>query len=147
METDRMHKIEVDKEVYDFLKKNAEPFVDNPNKVLRRLLSLGKTKSKPLTIDGIPEFRPAVPSALEQILQVLSLVKNKRCSRLEATRKVAEARGITYQAVIDKYTRQLGKKAFEIDEMLMELTMTELKTILKEEFPLFTADINRVLGD
>lgn len=32
--------IRVDREVYAFLKKNAEPFVDTPNSVLRRLLDL-----------------------------------------------------------------------------------------------------------
>lgn len=32
--------IRVDKEVYDFLKNQAEPFVDTPNSVLRRLLNI-----------------------------------------------------------------------------------------------------------
>ena len=37
----KMYKIEVDQEVYEFLKKSAEPFIDtNPNRVLRRLLPL-----------------------------------------------------------------------------------------------------------
>lgn len=34
------HWIEVDSEVIDLIKDAAEPFVDNPNRVLRRLLSL-----------------------------------------------------------------------------------------------------------
>lgn len=33
-----MEKIEVDQEVFEFLKRNAEPFVDTPNCVLRRFL-------------------------------------------------------------------------------------------------------------
>lgn len=43
-----MHAIEIDDEVFEFLKENAEPFVDDPNSVLRKLL-LGKplkTKSQ-----------------------------------------------------------------------------------------------------
>ena len=33
-----MKSISIDSEVYDFIKNNAEPFVDSPNSVLRRLL-------------------------------------------------------------------------------------------------------------
>ena len=33
--------VSVDEEVYEFLKSQAEPFVDTPNSVLRRLLGLG----------------------------------------------------------------------------------------------------------
>lgn len=35
-----MHNIEVDDQVYDFLAKKAEAFVDTPNSVLRRLLKI-----------------------------------------------------------------------------------------------------------
>jgi Mrr N-terminal domain len=37
--------IRIDDEVFDALKKHAEPFVDTPNSVLRRLLGLGETSS------------------------------------------------------------------------------------------------------
>ncbi len=37
--------IRIDDEVFDALKKHAEPFVDTPNSVLRRLLELGETAS------------------------------------------------------------------------------------------------------
>lgn len=40
--------VELDQEVFDLLKTKAEPFVDTPNTVLRRLLGLG------LAIDRIP---------------------------------------------------------------------------------------------
>jgi len=145
MNISKMYQIKVDGEVYNFLKQNAEPFEDTPNSVLRRYLPLSNKDVKPL-VNDIPEFRPGVPSALEQVLQVLHLTKNKGYNRLEATRKVADVRGITYQAVIDKYTRQLGKNAYEIDQLLSDPNMTELKRIIKKEFPLFTAEINKILG-
>ena len=145
MNISKMYQIEVDGEVYNFLKKSAEPFEDTPNSVLRRYLPLNEKDVQP-RINDIPEFRPGVPSALAQILQVLHLIKNKGYSRLEATRKIADARGITYQAVIDKYARQLDKNAYEIDQLLSDPEMAELKRIIKEEFPLFAAEINRVLG-
>ena len=147
MNIDKMHQIEVDGEVYDFLKKNAEPFVDTPNKVLRRFLPLHNIETESQRKDDIPEFRPGVPEALAQILQVMYLVKNKDFGRVQATREVAEARGITYQAVIDKYTRQLGKKAYEIDELLTDSNMNELKEILKEEFPRFVHDVDKILDE
>ncbi|MCB2200230.1 hypothetical protein KQI63_12535 [bacterium] len=41
-----MHRIDVDDEVFEFIKSNAEPFVDtDPNKVLRRLL-LGASRKE-----------------------------------------------------------------------------------------------------
>ena len=38
--------IRIDKDVFDELKKHAEPFVDTPNTVLRRLLGLGDTDTE-----------------------------------------------------------------------------------------------------
>ena len=38
------HQIEVDEEVYKFLKDHAEPFKDTPNRVLRRYLLQGSEK-------------------------------------------------------------------------------------------------------
>jgi len=40
-----MVKIDIDKEVFEFLQKNAKPFVDTPNTVLRRLLQIGNKSS------------------------------------------------------------------------------------------------------
>ncbi len=44
-----MTKIDVDQEVFEFLQKNAIPFVDTPNTVLRRLLKIGKSDSAKTT--------------------------------------------------------------------------------------------------
>ena len=37
-----MIKIDIDQEIFEFLQKNAKPFVDTPNTVLRRLLRIDK---------------------------------------------------------------------------------------------------------
>jgi hypothetical protein len=42
MELQVSHEIELDDEVFDYLKANAEPWVDTPNTVLRRLLGMGR---------------------------------------------------------------------------------------------------------
>lgn len=137
MNPTRMYQIEVDEEVYNFLKQHAEPFEDTPNSVLRRFLPL---KSDEVEIkhdvgEVFPRFPESVPSALAQILEMIILVKKERQSRVEATHTVADLRGISTQAVIDKYTRQLGKRAYEVDELLMTSNMNELKTLLIERFP------------
>jgi negative regulator of replication initiation len=138
MSTIRLHKIEVDEEVYNFLKKNAEPFKDTPNSVLRRFLPLksGKIEAQDNNfIKGTHQFPESVPNALAQILEMIVLVKNQGLSRVEATHRVADRRGITTQSVIDKYTRQLGKKAYEVDELLISSNIHEFKTLLIELFP------------
>jgi hypothetical protein len=74
--------VRIDEEVYEKLKENAEPFVDTPNTVLRRLLGLGPAGSSDLqqaadtdadesadallneSNDGLsPQVRPPSPAA------------------------------------------------------------------------------------
>src|ERR1043166_3598413 len=56
-----MTKIDVDDEVYGALKKMAEPFVDSPNTVLRRLLNLNGPATealvKPSQVESVPRQR------------------------------------------------------------------------------------------
>ena len=133
----KMHQIEVDEEVYNFLKYHAEPFKDTPNSVLRRFLPLksDKVEIKDSDIRKVfPQFPGSVPNALAQILEMIILVKKEGLSRVEATHTVADHRRITTQAVIDKYTRQLGKKAYQIDELLMSSNMNEFKSLLVNRF-------------
>lgn len=130
----RMHPIEIDDQVWDYLKQFAEPFVDTPNKVLRRLLldaaEDSDTDEEPLAIMKIK----GVPKALSQILEVLYEIEVNNYSRTEATHRVAKKRGTAPQTVIDKYCRQLNKRAHEIDQMLSEPSYTEFKELLKEKF-------------
>jgi len=146
----KMYQIEVDEEVYNFLKQHAEPFKDTPNSVLRRFLPF---KSDTIEIKDndvrkvFPQFPESVPNALAQILEMIILVKNGGLSRVEATHTVADIRGITTQAVIDKYCRQLGKKAYEVDELLITSTMDEFKKLLIERFPYHSKVIESTFGE
>jgi hypothetical protein len=40
----KFHQVDVDDEVFEYLKRKAEPFVDTPNSVMRRELLNKKTK-------------------------------------------------------------------------------------------------------
>ena len=129
-----MHRIEIDDQVWNYLKQFAEPFEDTPNSVLRRLLLEGTDGldqgGEPLTIMNIK----GVPKALSQILEVLYEIEFNNCSRIEATHRVAKKRGTAPQTVIDKYCRQLNKRAHEIDQMLRDPSYAEFIQLLKEKF-------------
>jgi negative regulator of replication initiation len=132
-------KIDVDEEIYQFLKKNADPFEDTPNSVLKRLLLGGMVKRaetpvKTHTADDFPDFSPSVPHALAEILEVVHGVKKLGLSRKQATNAVAKKRRITPQAVLDKYCRQLGKRAYEIDALLEPKNPEGLQALLLEKF-------------
>jgi hypothetical protein len=114
------------------LKQFAEPFVDTPNSVLRRLLidEDDRDDVAPLSVIDIK----GVPKALSQILEVLYEIEVNGCSRVEATHKVAGKRGTAPQTVIDKYCRQLNKRAHEIDQLFDESGYAQFKKLLKQKF-------------
>jgi len=146
----RMYQIDVDEEVYNFLKQHAEPFKDTPNSVLRQFLPLTSSEVGIKDNNGrkiSPQFPEGVPNALAQILEMIILLKNPGLNRVEATHTVADLRGITYQSVIDKYCRQLGKKAYEVDELLITSNIDEFKTILIERFPHHSKVIERTFDE
>jgi len=131
------YQIEVDEEFYKFLEDHAEPFKDTPNRVLRRYLLQGSEKiviQDEDVVKAMITFPDSVPYALAQILQMIILVKNEGFNRVQATHKVAEFRRITPQAVIDKYCRQLGKKSYEVDELLMTQNLNDFKSLLIKKF-------------
>jgi hypothetical protein len=107
-----MYKIDVDAEVMAVLKKQADPFVDTPNDVLRRLL-LNNTQ-EPVQMPVIPA---GVPKALAQTLEVISLM-HSGVPRVEATQRVAKSRGVTRNSVLDKYCRQLAGSTEAFDNLL-----------------------------
>jgi len=133
----KMYQIEVDEEVYDFLKQNAEPFKDTPNTVLRRFLSIGMKQNRIQEDDRevFPKYPDGTPRALEQILDMIVLVKNEGLGRVEATKTIADLVGIKRETVTDKYCRQLVKKAYEIDELLMTQNIDKFEALLVEKFP------------
>ena len=144
----KTYRIEVDEEVYNLLKEKAEPFIDtSPNSVLRRLL-LSETKSEKNPIDisreTLPEFSPSVPHALAETLEVIYLIKKEGLTRVEATHKVADIRKISTQAVLDKYCRQLDKRASEIDELLMDSNIDSFKNLLLAKYPRHESTVKNV---
>lgn len=59
--------LRVDDDVYEELKSHAEPFVDTPNSVLRRLLGLDSAPSEiagPTNMDEVDNERPPEPPAV-----------------------------------------------------------------------------------
>lgn len=134
----KMYKIDVDEEVYQFLQGKAEPFRDTtPNSVLRKMLLGQRDDPRAVTghVDLPNDFFVGVPKALSQIGKVIYLAKKHGYTRTDATNKVAETLGVTPQTVIDKYTRQLGKKAFEIDRLLEDRNLGEFEALLTSSFP------------
>ncbi|MBW2436385.1 MAG: hypothetical protein PVH74_00360 [Desulfobacterales bacterium] len=133
----KMFPIEIDERVWRYLQKHAEPFIDTPNSVLSRLL-LGTSTHPPDKADTPPDV-PTVsiegtPKSLAQILEVIYEMEINGYSRTEATNRVAQNRGTAPQTITDKYCRQLGKKANEINELLSEPGYEQFKQLLKSKF-------------
>ena len=145
--------IEVDDEVFNYLKSKAEPLVDTSNTVLRRELlgsRIGRTQRVPRTTsnahDGGPNIPAGTPMALREILEVVHCVRNSGSARTDATHNVARKLGITPQSVIDKYTRQLGLTASQFDRLLDRDKLAELRTMLKQRFQSHVEVIDHILG-
>ena len=133
----KMYTIMVDENVWYHLQQNAEPFVDTPNSVLNRML-FGESEKKektPQSIFSIPSVKiHGLPKSLSQILEVLYEIEANGCSRTQATNRVAKKRGTAPQTITDKYCRQLGKKAHEIDELLTDPEYDSFKKLLKDKY-------------
>jgi negative regulator of replication initiation len=132
----KMYSIEIDEKVWGYLQKHAEPFVDTPNTVLNRLL-LGASKKagEPASVPANPSVSiKGTPKSLSQILEVIYEMEINGYSRTEATNRVAEKRGTASQTITDKYCRQIGKKAQEIDQLLSEPGYGAFKALLKNKF-------------
>lgn len=134
-------KIEIDQEVFEFLKSQAEPFVETPNDVLRRLLLNKQISSQVMqdspykkSINNPPSVQAGTPKALEHILQVIYLAHFQNISRSKATKRVAEIHDVASQTVLDKYCRQLNLSASEFDKLLSESDLSNLKSILYSKF-------------
>jgi negative regulator of replication initiation len=132
----KMHTIEIDENLWSYLQKHAEPFVDTPNSVLNRILfdtsnapaqTHRELKIPAVSIQGIPK-------SLAQILEVVYEMEINGYSRTEATKRVAHKRGTSPQTITDKYCRQIGKKAHEIDQLLSEPGYEGFKKILESKF-------------
>jgi len=129
----KMHLIEIDEKIWCHLQQNAEPLVDTPNSVLNRLLF--GTEEKAAACFSIPTVSiQGLPISLAQILEVVYEIEVNGCSRTQATHRVAKKRGTAPQTITDKYCRQLGKKAQEIDELMAEPGYTGFKELLMGKY-------------
>lgn len=147
-----MHMIEIDDDVFAYLKSQAEPLVDDANKVLRRLLLTGRSPagrgaviSRSNGHDG-PRIPAGTPMALREVLEVVHHVRASGTTRRGATRYVARKLKITSQSVLDKYTRQLGLTASQFDNLLEPERVGELRSLLKRKFRSHGEAIDAVLG-
>jgi hypothetical protein len=128
----KMHRIEIDDNVWQHLKKYAEPFEDTPNSVLNRLLFGETVKPSPQSLANMNI--QGVPVALSQIFEVIYEMACSGVSRIDATHRVAEKRGTTTQTIVDKYCRQLNKRAHQIDALLSEPGLVGFKALLKDKY-------------
>lgn len=160
----RRFTIEVDPEVFAYLEAEARARIETHNTVLRRKL-LGEKPNAALppllrlqgpgrkalhqassTTQGLPALPPSIPSALQQILWVVHLVRANGRARTEATGDVARILHVVPQTVNDKYGRQLGLTAEEFDALLREASLQQLEELLTERFPSYRDAIHRVLS-
>lgn len=140
----RTHQVQVDNEIFEFVKANAEPLVDDFNSTLRRLLFLNGAQLKTRTIGAaarsavqsavMPTLPSGTPIALKRILEVTHLVRGGAYTRTAATQFVAKQHNVFPQTVIDKYCRQLGLKASQFDRLLEEESLGGLRKLLKAKF-------------
>lgn len=152
----RFHQVEVDDDVFQFVKAHAEPLVDTFNSALRRLLPLSdrqilsnqaSAKGSPLFVSAspLPSVPQHFPQALRQILEVVRLVRGSAYTRTTATQYVARQYKVFPQTVLDKYCRQLGLTAAQFDRLLEEPGLGELRKKLKSKFSSYAQAIDEVL--
>lgn len=152
----RTHQVEVDDDVFSFVKKQAEPLVDTFNTALRRLLPLGGPKTpqraqnpKAGPTNGgthLPSLPNGTPQALRQILEVAQLVRGGAYTRTGATQFVAKQHGVFPQTVLDKYCRQLDLTANQFDRLLEQENLADLRQVLRSKFPEHAEIVNGALG-
>jgi hypothetical protein len=75
-----------------------------------------------------------LPKSLAQILEVVYEMEVNGYSRTQATNRVAKKRGTAPQTITDKYCRQLGKKAHQIDELLADPGYAGFKDLLASKY-------------
>lgn len=152
----RTHQVEVDDEVFSFVKGRAEPLVDTFNSALRRLLPLGGANAQrraqspkpdqPINGGTHPSLPNGTPQALRQILEVAQLVRGGAYTRTAATQYVAKEHRVFPQTVLDKYCRQLDLTANQFDRLLEQEKLPDLRQVLRSKFPDHAEVINGALG-
>jgi hypothetical protein len=150
----KYHQIQIDDEVFEFLKRKAEPLIDTPNSVLRReLLQRERTVHPPApkvpftqANDSSLTFPFGTPVALQHTLEVIRHVLDGTYDRGSASHYVARKHGVAVQTVNDKYGRQLGITAKEFDRLLQQPGLSDLRTLLIQKYPSHGETIRQILG-
>jgi hypothetical protein len=153
----RIHQVEVDNDVFEFVKTNAEPLVDTFNSALRRLLPLSEKQIQRKQIslersaaldplETLPSLPQHLPQALMHILEVVRLVCGGAYTRTTATQYVARKYKVFPQTVLDKYCRQLNLTAAQFDRLLEEPGLGGLRKKLNEKFSRHIQAIDQTLG-
>lgn len=149
----KFRQIEIDEDVFEYLKRKAEPFIDTPNSVLRReLLNKETNRSLPAQAQSkirinSNDFPIGTPIALQHILEVVRLVREGLYNRNEATSFIAKKYGIAPQTVQDKYGRQLGITASDFDRLLANPQLGDLVDLLIKKFPSHGSLIRNYLSE
>lgn len=136
----KMHQVEIDDEVFQLAKKEAEPLVDTFNAAIRRLLDLDANAKRRVERTSTPNsgngfIPPGTPKALAQVLEVAHLVLRSNWARTDATREIARRRNVKQQTVNDKFGRQIGLTAEQFDRLLGQPGLNDLKKVLNGKFP------------
>ena len=84
---------------------------------------------KSSSLGRFPDLPSGIPTALQHTLEVIYLVKQKGIPRPEATKIVANRHDVAPQTVLDKYCRQLNKKAYEIDRLLEDSNLKNFQNL------------------
>lgn len=147
----KYHQVEIDDDVFEYVKQYAEPLVDNFNSALKKLLQINNpyqdstnTEIDTPTYDD-KQIPAGTPQALVQILKVAQIVLRGN-TRNYATRIVSQEHDVTAQTVIDKYTRQLGITASKFDWLLAQPNQIELRSLLKRKFQNFQNVVDHILS-
>jgi hypothetical protein len=141
----QMREIGIDDEVYRYLASKINDFGESVNTVLRRELRLDGGIPDASDVRNIPKFPPGIPKALEQILQVVFLIRSGGLGRSKATHAVADYHEVAPQTVIDKYTRQLGLTARDFDRGLVESYLPQFREFLIGKFKGYEGLINQYI--
>jgi hypothetical protein len=153
-----MPTIEVDSEVFEYLRSKVRDFNESPNSVLRRELrieALAPRPGRPVRSEARSASSATVsdlglplgaPEALRQIIEVALLVRRDKLDRVSATVRVAERHRVTRETVGDKYGRQLELTTREFDELLAESSLNGLRNLLSAKFPRYRSELSEVLN-
>ncbi len=130
--------IDTDDDVFEVIKRNAEPFVDTPNTVLRRLLGIDDVKGQPAPATGkAGKTGRAAPGTLlpesEYEIPILRCLEERggRAPSREVVEAVGEALGSKLTA-LDKQPLKSGDIRWENRAAFVRLRLVERGDLVKQ---------------